>query len=44
MGVKPTFGKCDIPDGSKVQVPKFPECEGKIKSPMCCGDDMRCNV
>ena len=53
MAVKATCGNCDIPlengviqlaDGSQVQVSKCPECEGKIKSPMCCGDDMSCKV
>jgi len=34
----------DLPDGAQVQVSKCPECEGKIKSPMCCGDDMSCNL
>ena len=45
MAVKATCGNCDVPlengmidlsDGSQVQVSKCPECEGKIKSPMCC--------
>ena len=49
MSVKATCGKCDIPlengsitldDGTVVQVSKCPSCEGKIKSPLCCGEDM----
>jgi len=31
-------------DGSKVQISKCPKCAGKIKSPMCCGQDMTCAV
>jgi len=27
-------------DGTEVQVSKCPDCDGKIKSPMCCGADM----
>lgn len=27
-------------DGSTVQISRCPKCEGKIKSPMCCGQDM----
>ena len=53
MAVKATCGNCDVPlengmidlpDGSQVQVSKCPECEGKIKSPICCGADMSCNL
>ena len=36
MAVKATCGNCDVS--------KCPECEGKIKSPMCCGADMSCNL
>ena len=51
MSVNATCGKCSVPlqngyitlnDGSQVQVSKCPSCEGKIKSPLCCGEDMRC--
>ena len=51
MSVNATCGKCGIPlknghitleYGTKVQVSKFPSCEGKIKSPLCCGEDMSC--
>lgn len=31
-------------DGSPVQISRCPQCEGKIKSPMCCGQDMTCQV
>jgi hypothetical protein len=48
-----TCGKCgkelthdtiEKPDGSTVHVSKCPEGQGKVKSPMCCGDDMACAV
>ena len=51
MSVNATCGKCGIPlknghitleDRTKVQVSKCPSCEGKIKSPLCCGEDMSC--
>jgi len=31
-------------DGSTVAVSKCPEGHGKIKSPMCCAQDMTCSV
>ena len=31
-------------DGSTVQVSKCPNDHGKIKSPLCCGADMTCNI
>jgi len=31
-------------DGGKVLVSKCPDGHGKIKSPMCCGQDMTCKV
>ena len=31
-------------DGTIVQISKCPKCEGKIKSPMCCGADMSCSI
>lgn len=51
MSVNATCGKCDAPlandslkldDGSQVQVSKCPNGHGKIKSPLCCGQDMTC--
>lgn len=48
-----TCGKCGkelqhdtltTPDGSTVHIAKCPEGHGKIKSPMCCGQDMACTV
>ena len=51
MAVKASCAKCDVPlenghlelpNGSSVQVSKCPSCEGKIKSPQCCGSDMSC--
>ncbi len=32
------------PDGASVMVAKCPDGHGKIKSPMCCGQDMACAV
>ena len=49
MGVNATCAKCDAPlvddslkldDGNEVQISKCPNGHGKIKSPMCCGQDM----
>jgi hypothetical protein len=31
-------------DGSTVHISQCPEGHGKIKSPMCCGQDMACSV
>jgi|TARA_B110000881_G_scaffold29630_1_gene22105 DNA-directed RNA polymerase subunit RPC12/RpoP len=53
MSVNASCGKCGIPlenshinleDGAQVQVSKCPSCEGKIKSPLCCGEDMNCSI
>jgi|TARA_X000000950_G_scaffold87029_1_gene109593 hypothetical protein len=53
MAVKATCGKCDVPlengflsldNGTEVQISQCPSCEGKIKSPQCCGADMSCEV
>ena len=53
MAVNANCAKCDEPlvnglitidDGSQVQVLKYPECEGMIKSPKCCGLDMTCAI
>ena len=33
-----------LDDGSKVQISKCPNNHGKIKSPLCCGQDMTCSV
>jgi hypothetical protein len=30
--------------GKTVDVAKCPDGHGKVKSPMCCGDDMSCSV
>ena len=49
MGVNATCADCNEPlvndtltlaDGGAVQISRCPKCEGKIKSPMCCGQDM----
>jgi len=53
MAVKAICGTCDVPlengflsldDGTEVQISQCPSCEGKIKSPQCCGADMSCEV
>ncbi len=52
MSVNATCGKCNDPlvndiieleDNAKVQVSKCPNDHGKIKSPLCCGQDMVCS-
>ena len=46
-------GKCDAPltdaslkldNGQKVQICESPNGHGKIKSPLCCGQDMSCSI
>ena len=53
MGVDATCTDCQeglvndnlsLGDGTVVQISQCPKCEGKIKSPMCCGADMSCAV
>ncbi|MDA9036466.1 hypothetical protein N9P53_01045 [Flavobacteriaceae bacterium] len=53
MAVNASCAKCDTPlvdgflaleDGTKVQVSRCPDCEGKIKSPSCCGVEMSCDT
>ena len=53
MAVNATCAKCDEPlvddiltldDGTEVQISKCPYDHGKIKSPMCCGQDMGCAI
>ena len=53
MGVNATCAKCNSPlvndiivkeDGTEIQVSKCPSEHGKIKSPMCCGQDMSCSI
>jgi len=53
MGATYSCAKCDVAlingvldlgNGTSVQVSQCPKCEGKIKSPMCCGLDMSCAV
>ena len=52
MSVNATCGKCgeplkddqlNIDDGTTVQISKCPNDHGKIKSPLCCGQDMVCS-
>ena len=53
MSVKTSSAKCDedliddvlkLDNGSEVQISKCPNNHGKIKSPLCCGEDMSCNL
>ena len=53
MGVNMTCAECgaelahdsiEKSDGSKVAVSKCPDGHGKVKSPLCCGQDMACSV
>lgn len=53
MAVNASCAKCNVPlvdgiltldDGTDVQISKCPSCEGKIKSPLCCGQDMACSA
>ena len=51
MAVNASCAKCDEPlvddmltldNGNEVQISKCPNDHGKIKSPLCCGQDMLC--
>lgn len=53
MSVNATCGHCDtslendtleLDGGKQVQISKCPNGHGKIKSPLCCGQDMTCSV
>ena len=53
MSVNATCAKCNealvndhinIDDVTKVQISKCPNEHGKIKSPLCCGEDMNCSI
>ena len=53
MSVNATCGKCDAPlenamlkidENTEVQVSECPNGHGKIKSPLCCGQDMTCSL
>jgi hypothetical protein len=53
MSVNATCGQCDAPlendvlkldNGNEVQISKCPNGHGKIKSPLCCGQDMSCSI
>ena len=37
-------GSLTIADGSKGEISECPNGCGKIKSPLCCGQDMSCSV
>ena len=53
MSVNASCAKCDVPlengmltldNGAEVQISFCSSCEGKIKSPQCCGADMSCSM
>jgi len=53
MAVNASCAKCDAPlvngsitldDNTEVQISECPNGHGKIKSPMCCGEDMSCTT
>lgn len=53
MAVNTTCGHCSAdlvdasltkPDGTAVEISECPNGHGKIKSPLCCGQDMACSV
>jgi len=53
MSVNATCGHCNAPlvddtleldNGNSVEISKCPNGHGKIKSPMCCGEDMSCSI
>jgi len=53
MSVNATCGNCNAPlvndvlkldAGQEVQISKCPNGHGKIKSPLCCGEDMSCAI
>ena len=53
MSVNATCGRCDAPlvndvlkldDWREVQISKCPNGHGKIKSPLCCGEDTSCAI
>ncbi len=53
MAVNASCAKCGdalvhdsltTPDGRVVAISKCPNGHGKIKSPLCCGQDMTCSV
>ena len=53
MSVNMTCGKCDAAlehdsiekaDGTKVAISRCPNDHGKVKSPLCCGQDMSCPI
>ena len=37
-------GSLDLGEGNSVQISECPDGCGKIKSPLCCGQDMTCPV
>ena len=53
MSANITCGKCEAPlndsllkldSGQSVKICECPNGHGKIKSPLCCGNDMICSV
>ena len=53
MSVNASCGKCNAPlvnkmleidENTEVHVSECPKGHGKIKSPLCCGQDMSCSL
>ena len=53
MAVNASCAKCHVPlvddritleNGQQVNIAQCPQCLGKIKSPLCCGEDMLCST
>jgi hypothetical protein len=53
MSANINCGKCNaalkdaslkLESGQKVQISECPNGHGKIKSPLCCGQDMSCSI
>ena len=43
-GKKLVHDTLTLDSGTQVDIAKCPDGHGKIKSPICCGDDMSCTV
>jgi len=43
-GTELNHSELKLDDGSTVYISECPNGHGKIKSPMCCGQDMTCSI
>ena len=43
-GEELVHSKLKLDDGGTVAISECPNGHGKVKSPMCCGEDMSCTV